>query len=270
MNSAPKLVVPPKLVVTDMDGTLLGRDGLVSARNAAALRRAQEAGAKVLIATGRPVWWLDPVRQAGFAGTAVCMNGAMVYHVGDGEVLAASPLSAETLNAFTEAFTAEVPGAAIAVERLGTEQIDSWSEAHYDHPWDEGSFEVQARSELLAQPAIKMLVRYGNDSSALAAVAAGLGVPGVSITYSTDAGLIEVMAGGVNKGVTVARLAQEWGIDPADAVAFGDMPNDIEMLQWAGRSYAMEGAHTQALAAATDQAGRHDEDGVAQVLERWF
>src|SRR6478735_10408950 len=70
----------PAMVVTDMDGTLLDETGdKVSQRNIDALTRAGEAGARVVIATGRPIWWLGPVIEAGFTGNAVCMNGAVVY-----------------------------------------------------------------------------------------------------------------------------------------------------------------------------------------------
>ena len=73
------------MVVTDMDGTLLDESGdRVSQRNIDALRRAQDAGARVVIATGRPIWWLGPVIEAGFTGTAVCMNGAIVYDIAAG------------------------------------------------------------------------------------------------------------------------------------------------------------------------------------------
>ena len=80
------------MVVTDMDGTLLDEGGTrVSARNMAALRRAEEAGARVVIATGRPIWWLGPVIEAGFTGIAVCMNGAVTYDIAAGEIIAGQP-----------------------------------------------------------------------------------------------------------------------------------------------------------------------------------
>jgi hydroxymethylpyrimidine pyrophosphatase-like HAD family hydrolase len=80
--------------------------------------------------------------------------------------------------------------------------------------------------------------------------------------------LIEISALGVDKASGLAELAAERGIDPADVVAFGDMPNDVPMLTWAGRSYAMADAHPEALAAAADIAPSCADDGVAQVLER--
>ncbi|WP_154674231.1 HAD family hydrolase [Nakamurella lactea] len=260
----------PRMIVTDLDGTLLNEAGRVSDRNAAALRRAREAGALVVVATGRPVWWLNPVLDVGFEGTAICMNGAVVFDVAAEEMLDVSPLTPQTMHDFVEEYTEHIPNFALAVERLGFTQNDAWSEQEYDHPWDDGDFRVLPRSELLSEPAVKMLLRQGNDSSVLAAAAKQVAPDRVSVTYSTNAGLIEVAAAGVNKGAALHRLAERFGVEPAEAVAFGDMPNDAEMLRWAGRSFAMSGAHPIALAAASDTAPDNDSDGVAQVLERWF
>lgn len=258
------------MVVTDLDGTLLSSAGTVSGRNAAALRRAQDAGAEVLVATGRPAYWLDPVIDAGFRGTAICMNGAVTFDIDAKELLDICALSVEVMHEFVERLEHRLPGIALAVEREGSDTINAWSEAVYDHPWTDGEFGILPRSELLAEPAVKLLVRYGDDSSVLAAAAAADGLDRVSITYSSNAGLIEVAAAGVNKGAAIQRLADRLAIDAADVVAFGDMPNDAEMLRWAGRSFAMQNSHPLAAAAATDAAPDNDSDGVAQILERWF
>lgn len=259
----------PRMVATDLDGTLLNSELTVSDRNARALQRAEAAGALVVVATGRPVWWLGAVRDTGFTGTCVSMNGAVIYQMGEHRVLETTPLQPEVMWQFAEALERELPGASIAVERMGIDDVDSWSEEHYDHPWEEGEFRQLTRQDLLAEPAVKMLIRQGDDSSRLAQVAKDTGFD-LSITYSTNAGLIEVMAPGVNKGVALQRIAAEHGIDAADVIAFGDMNNDTEMLTWAGRSYAMADAHPSAIAAAKDRAPDHDDDGVAQILERWF
>ena len=284
LNSVPttgpvssRLAAVPKMVVTDMDGTLLGHDGMgVSARNAAALRRATEAGAKVVIATGRPVVWLGPAIEAGFTGTAVCMNGAVTFDVARAEIIASAPILPSAMQAFADALSRRLE-VALAVERLGTVQHDFWAESSYLHPWALGLGEhgTADRASLLADPAGKLLVRGPGDSSSLAhaarIAAAEAGVEDqLSITYSTDAGLIEVAAAGVNKGYALAQLAQSWGIDPADVIAFGDMPNDLEMLSWAGHGVAMGNAHPEVTAVASEIAPHHAADGVAAVLERWF
>jgi hydroxymethylpyrimidine pyrophosphatase-like HAD family hydrolase len=79
--------------------------------------------------------------------------------------------------------------------------------------------------------------------------------------------MLELSVPGINKAVTLAEYARSLGIGAADVVAFGDMPNDIEMLRWAGHGYAMASGHPEAIRAAGQQAPHFDDDGVAQVLE---
>jgi hypothetical protein len=259
------------MVVTDMDGTLLDETGdRVSQRNIDALRRAQDAGARVVIATGRPVWWLGPVIDAGFTGTAVCMNGAIVYDIAEQQIIASSPMTPGAMRTFVDALSRETDEFALAAERLGSTVQACIAEESYDHPWAFGYFRRAPREEVLAEPAAKLLVRGTGDSRSLATAARSAGAEGVHVTYSTDDGLIEVAAAGVNKGTALAELAARWGIAPGDVIAFGDMPNDLEMLHWAGLGVAMGNAHPDVLAIAGEVGPHHHEDGVAQVLERWF
>ena len=270
MTTLPTAQSAPAMVVTDMDGTLLGADGRVSARNAAALERAAEAGARVVIATGRPVCWLTPVIDAGFSGIAVCMNGAVVYDIEAGQVVSSTVLEPSVMRGFVDDLDLLALEYALAVERVGITADDFWAEPAYRHPWDDGQFRLAERSELLAGPAAKLLVRYGRRSAALLDAARTVSRDRVAVTYSSDDGLIEVAAAGVTKGATLSALAAGWGIDAASVVAFGDMPNDLEMLQWAGMSVAMANAHPEVAAAAREVGPHHADDGVALVLERWF
>ncbi len=261
----------PAMVVTDLDGTLLDHTGdRISPRNIEALRRAEDAGARVVIATGRPIWWLGPVIEAGFTGTAVCMNGAVVYDIGTDQIVASSPLTPSTMQNFVAALSEQTDEFALAVERLGVTLQACIAEEEYQHPWPFGYFRRADRETLLADPAAKLLVRGTGDSRSLATAARDTGSGTVHITYSTDDGLIEVAAAGVNKGSALAELAGRWGIDASQVVAFGDMPNDLEMLHWAGHAVAMGNAHPDLIAIATEVGADHHDDGVAQVLERWF
>lgn len=261
----------PAMVVTDLDGTLLDESGMkISERNLDALNRAAAAGARVVVATGRPIWWLGPVIEAGFTGIAVCMNGAVVYDVAAGDIIAASPLTAETMQTFVTGLEQETDTFSLAVERLGITLQACIAEHDYDHPWAFGYFKRADRAELLAEPAAKLLVRGRGDSRSLALAARAVGAEEVSITYSTDDGLIEVAAAGVNKGTALSELAARWGIDRKDVIAFGDMPNDLEMLHWAGFSVGMGNAHPDVAAIVSEVGAHHHEDAVAQILERWF
>ena len=91
----------------------------------------------------------------------------------------------------------------------------------------------------------------------------------VEVTHSdANDSLLELSALGVTKGTTLANLAARWGIQQHEVVAFGDMPNDVEMLRWAGRGYAVGNAHPLDLEVADEHAPSIDDDGVAEVVER--
>jgi hydroxymethylpyrimidine pyrophosphatase-like HAD family hydrolase len=92
----------------------------------------------------------------------------------------------------------------------------------------------------------------------------------VTTTWSSVGSLVEMSGAGVTKASTLELICTERGIAAEDVVAFGDMPNDLAMLEWAGTSYAMANGHPTAIACAQHTAPRNDEDGVAQVLEKLF
>jgi hydroxymethylpyrimidine pyrophosphatase-like HAD family hydrolase len=73
---------------------------------------------------------------------------------------------------------------------------------------------------------------------------------------------------GVSKATTLAHFAEDLGIAASDVVAFGDMPNDLPMLAWAGTAYAVANAHPLVLDAVRNTTASNDDDGVAQVIER--
>jgi len=90
------------------------------------------------------------------------------------------------------------------------------------------------------------------------------------LTYSTNNGLIEVLPLGISKATGVEELARPLGITAEDIVAFGDMPNDVPMIRWAGLGVAMGNAHPEVLEAADEVTAPNTDDGVARVLERWW
>jgi hydroxymethylpyrimidine pyrophosphatase-like HAD family hydrolase len=125
--------------------------------------------------------------------------------------------------------------------------------------------------EICDSGVVKGLIRADGDQFDRVWDAFSLGFPDeLEVTRSGIDVLIEISRAGVSKGGVIDELARGWGIDPSDAIAFGDMPNDLEMFRWAGRSVAMGNAEAAVKAAATEVGAYHDEDAVAQILERWF
>ncbi|MGV0810356.1 HAD family hydrolase [Mycolicibacterium boenickei] len=267
----------PGLIATDVDGTLLDEDEKVSPRTRAAVHAAVEAGATFVLATGRPPRWVAPVVDGlGIAPMAVCANGAVIYDPATDRIVSARTLSPEVLGELAEIATRVIPGAGLAVERVGRSAHDAAtpqfvSSPGYEHAWLNPDNTEVSVEDLLSAPAVKLLIRKAGARSAdmVAELLKHVGLQG-DITYSTNNGLIEVVPLGISKATGVEELAAPLGLTAADVVTFGDMPNDVPMLSWAGRGVAMGNAHPDAVAAADEVTVTNAEDGVARVLERWW
>lgn len=267
----------PALIATDVDGTLLDGHDRVTKRTRDAIAAAVASGAVFVLATGRPPRWITPVvEQLGFAPMAVCANGAVVYDAATDRVISARTLSVEVLAELAEIAARAVPGAGLAAERIGSSAHDTAtpqfvSAPGYEHAWLNPDNTEVSFQDLLSAPAIKLLVRSpGVPSSHLAAVLnRHIGVLG-DVTYSTNDGLVEISQIGISKALGLDEVARPLEIGPEDVVAFGDMPNDIPMLRWAGHGVAMGNAHEDVVAAADEVTVSNDDDGVARVLERWW
>lgn len=267
----------PALIATDVDGTLLDEDENVTVRTRDAVRAAVAAGAVFVLATGRPPRWISPVVDAlGFAPMAVCANGAVTYDPSTDRIISAHTLSAEVLATLAEIAARVIPGSGLAVERVGRSAHDAAtpqfvSSPGYEHAWLNPDNTEVSLADLLSAPAVKLLIRKAGARSAdmAAALAPHIGIEG-DITYSTNNGLIEIVPLGISKATGVEQLAGPLGITAEDVVAFGDMPNDVPMLRWAGLGVAMGNAHPEAIAAANEVTAPNTDDGLARVLERWW
>ena len=266
-----------KLVATDLDGTLLGSNGVVSPRTRAALEAAEAAGLLVVFVTGRPVRWLeDVVEQTGHLGVAVGANGAVVYDLHTEQVVSAHLIDVDTLRALATDIRAEFPEVSYATESL----TGFAAEPDYIHDWDINP-RVDRRGRpvappivgdlelITAQPALKLLAldrasKVDDFRNRVDELLAGRG----TVTHSSRFGLLEIAAPGVTKASGLAEVAATHGITADEIVAIGDMPNDIPMLLWAGTSYAVGNAHPDARAAAGSVTVTNDEDAVARVIEQ--
>jgi hypothetical protein len=257
-------------VATDLDGTIIRGDGTISARTVAAFARVETAGARFVLVTGRPPRWMAEIAATfGHRGTAICANGALAYDMRTGTIEARHLIPPPTLAVAAAALRAAVPGIGIAVEYPDGHAADPLFQAV---DWDvNASIPRLGDAALFASPASKLLGRHCGYScdDLLALVLPALdGL--VSVTHSNGKGLIEASAPGVSKASVVAEIAARHGVGPQSVIAFGDMPNDLPLLAWAGTSCAVANAHPAVLAAATHVIGSNDEDGVAAYLEALF
>jgi Cof subfamily protein (haloacid dehalogenase superfamily) len=254
-----------RLVATDLDGTIVRPDGTISERTVRALADVEQSGRRLVLVTGRPVRWMGPIVEAtGHRGVAICANGAVVYDLHAEKLREWFPLVPDLTVEVVARLRAVMPEAGFAVEYL-----KGFGHDHNYHPrWDVGDPIVAPIEELIDRPVTKLLVRHDTmPSDEMLSLARAALTDLAEPTHSSNDGLLEVCAPGVSKATTLARLAGEWGIASTQVLAFGDMPNDVPMLQWAGWGYAMAGAHPEAVAAAPHVAASVGDDGVAQIIE---
>jgi Cof subfamily protein (haloacid dehalogenase superfamily) len=264
-------------VASDVDGTLLDPMETVTPRTAAVIARVLAAGTPFVLVSGRPPRWIPKVAAAaGVAGLAVCGNGSVLYDITEDRVVAAHQLAPDVLGDLVHAVRSALPGCRVATERVGASALgmaghEFATEAGYRHPWPGDNIYTAPLAEVVGHPAVKLLIRHSRMTSdeLSAAVLAVLGDV-VEITYSSSVGMVELAPRGVTKGTGLAEVAQRLDVPAADVLAFGDMPNDVSMLRWAGHGVAMANGHPDVLAVADEITAPNGEDGVAQVLERWF
>jgi HAD superfamily hydrolase (TIGR01484 family) len=256
----------PRLVVSDLDGTLLRSDGSVSQRTVDAIAAVQEGGLGWVVATARPPRWMDDLDDVvGHGGVAICSNGAFVYDVARRTVVAERTLDPGVTSELVEDLRVAVPDIAFALECK-----DGFAREYaFVDEYREGSGRrADSALDLLERPVGKVLARSPSLENAifLTTVAEVVGERAV-MAYSGATGLAEISAQGVTKASVLDSWCADLGVLPEDVWAFGDMPNDLAMLRWAGTSYAVANGHPEVRAAADHVIAANDEDGVAQVLE---
>ncbi|WP_067509615.1 HAD family hydrolase [Actinoplanes sp. TFC3] len=262
-----------RLVASDIDGTLVRSDRSLSPRTTEVLDRLHQQGVPTVLVTGRPVRWLrDLYEQMAEPLPAICANGAVVYDPERDEILRAAPMSVELLLDVAKRLREAVPDVTLAVE------IEDGRSFRYEQKWplhwdgEQNTVRViGSPEELTSVPAVKLLARSADHEpdEFLELVSSTLGTI-VESTHSSTSALVEISAAGVTKAAGLAWVCERHGLDASQVVAFGDMPNDLPLLTWAGRSVAMGNAHPAVKAVADDVTLTNDEDGVATYLEKLF
>lgn len=262
-----------RLVATDLDGTLLRPDGRVSARTRRVLRRVRAAGIAVVLVTARsPATLRLLAREAGVSGLAICANGALVYDLDGDEVVRHYPLAAASARHLVLALREAAPGVSFAFVRGAGFACEP---AYHDTARVVDHGEALLAAALLddalvlcAEPATKLIARHPElDPDALLARVRALGLDGFEATHS-GAPFVEIAAAGVTKAAALEALCAELGLARDEVVAFGDAPNDLPLLRWAGRGVAVANAHPSVLAAVDEVTDSNAVDGVARALER--
>ena len=268
----------PKLVATDLDGTLLDSAGVVSPRTRAALTACWDAGIPVVGVTGRGPRLLDSVREAlAGRGIAVLAQGGFVVDLERDEVLRSVGLPRAQAMAVVERIEAVAGELVMAVEDAAEQGEARGSgglrvQHGFEWPYPEPAHLLPKGEVLPPGAVLKVFLRsatLGQDEL-LARAKRVVGPAEAEVTHA-GLGFIEVLPPGITKATGLAVALERYGVDLGDVLVFGDMPNDLPMIEAVaaagGRAVAVANAHPAVRAAADDFAGGHDADGVARYLE---
>jgi Cof subfamily protein (haloacid dehalogenase superfamily) len=266
----------PRLVASDLDGTLLDSTGAVRPRTRAALSACWDAGIPVVGVTGRGPRLLDSVREAlDGRGIAVLAQGGYVVDLERDEVLRAVGLPRDQAMAVIEAIEAVAGGLVVAVEDAA-EQAEARRPLRVQHgfdwPYPEPAHLLPRDQVLPPGPVLKVFLRSGTlgQDELLARARAVVDPASAEVTHA-GLGFIEVLPPGITKATGLAVALDRYGVGFGDVLVFGDMPNDLPMIaavaDAGGRAVAVANAHPAVRAAAPELTSGNDADGVARYLE---
>jgi hydroxymethylpyrimidine pyrophosphatase-like HAD family hydrolase len=197
----------------------------------------------------------------------ICQNGAVVYDLTSFERMLAWEIEQAIALRIVADLRREVEGVAFAIEMDDLFHCEPRFDARMQ-ALEPPEVRFGDALDLITGPLTKLLAHHPTRAAQdLAPVAAGVVGPAAVVTHS-GAPFVEISASGITKAFGVSALCERLGVDATHVLAFGDMPNDLAMMRWAGRRVAVANAHPDVLAAADAVTSSNDDDGVASVIER--
>lgn len=263
-----------KILAFDIDGTLTDSEKKITPRTKSAIIRAQEQGCVVAIASGRPRpgvrRYADELELKKNGGYILALNGGLLERYSDGRIIRQSVIPREYYGEICELAKANnvniltYDGDTVVSEKL-----------------DDKYLEIEVRINGLAQKRVENLREYLTyeapkflmlgDGDYLARIE-----PEVYArlhermdVYRSEPFFLEILPKNINKASALEELLSFVGAKRDELMAFGDGYNDISMLEFAGMGVAMQNAHAEVKEHADIIAPGNDEDGIADILEKY-
>ena len=262
----------PRLVATDLDGTIVpdGRRDQRPHGGGAAARSRRSACRWCSSPAGRPRWMAEVAERTGHTGLAICANGAVLYDLHTEQIVEHYPIPVEVGLEVARRLRAAVPGSRLRgrdagrlLPRAGVRAALGRRATSGPSPPLETIYDGPARQA--AGPA-----RGAGPGRVAGRRPRGGRRPGRADPLRRRSALLEISAAGVSKASGLARFADRHGVDAADVVAFGDMPNDLPMLAWAGRAVRRRERPPRGARRGDRLVAGPSDDGVARELELLF
>ena len=259
-----------RLIAIDLDGTLLNSAKEITPATAKALAKARSKGAQVVLASARPPRTTRPFyERLGLATPMISYNGALVLDPPTNRVLMHRPLPLASAVRITQLARRLYPGVLISAEIL-----DRWYTDRVDpaHQTETARLcrpdQVAPIAEWLREDVTKLLLLGEPQQLQKLSQAVNRELPHEVNQVQTEHDLLQIMHATVSKAQALRVVAAELHVPREKVMAIGDNANDVGMLQWAALSAAMGTGADSAKAVADFVTAGHDDDGVAEALDR--
>ncbi len=263
-----------KLIVLDIDGTLVNSSGKIGERTKKALFAARNNGCLLTLASGRPTgemaWVAKELRLHEDGGCIISFNGGEIFDCKNNKIISRHVFSKKYVP-WLYGLSKEHGTVILSYPESGTE-IDS-DDPDYKFVRIESEIngidirKVADFARDIDYDPVKCIIT--GEPERLLAIQAIITEkePDVLEAYRSESFFLEIMPRGVNKGRALEKLASLTGIAREETIAFGDSYNDLAMIEYAGMGIAMGNAKPEVKEAADYVTSRHDEDGIADALE---
>ena len=268
------------LIATDLDGTLLMTGSHEPHPDAVhAIHQALAAGIQVVFATGRAPLDVVPIADiVGHRWYAVCCDGTALVDLTEPRVVSTKPLPLDTKLEVVRRLRARFADVAFLVDRVNVGPVVQGHyglvfEEGFEAPWAwalEGAQQVSSIDEVLSDTSIVKMCAFldndGRDGAAFREIADMVNDLVTTVRINSDKTFVDMCLKGVSKATGVGEIADRIGVSREHVFAVGDLHNDVEMLEWAGFSFAVANAHPAVHDVADMIVPSNDHGGVAAVV----
>ena len=263
-----------KLLVLDVDGTLLNDEREISKRTLAALLKVQQMGVRIVLASGRPTYGLMPLAKTlelgNYGGFVLSYNGCQIIKAQNGEILFERRINPEMLPYLEK--KARKNGFAIFTYHDDTLITDSPDNEYIKNEALLNNLKIIREDEFSTAidfaPCKCMLV--SDKEKALIGLEQHWEkrLAGTLDAFRSEPYFLEVVPCGVNKANTLGALLEHLGVTREEVIAVGDGVCDVTMLQLAGMGVAMGHSQDSVKVCADYVTASNEEDGVALAVEK--
>jgi Cof subfamily protein (haloacid dehalogenase superfamily) len=259
------LPVRIEAVVTDLDGTVVRSDFSISPATLDALDLVRSAGIAFVIATARTPQGLEHFQELAMrTSIAVCCSGAIGWRSPEKAIAWMDELTPVAIRRVVDISVGERAGVASFDGALWRMTEEYW---RLSPTQPHGPTRVVVDSTVVAEtPCCTMAVRHRNGDLQHIAKLVAAEADSAALSHVGRSTVLDVTAQGVDKGTGTCRALQTLGLNPAAAISFGDMPNDLAMFRVTGQSYSVGQSDEAVMRAATEVLPSVDDDGFAQKI----